>query len=373
MSKMASYSRTYQQPIHSCYPENYAQAREQFLAEAQNADCLTTSWPLAEKGPNNGTLAIDVAIWGSSSAAQWLIITSGLHGTEGPFGSAVQCGFLQTLAGTEFKNTSVLFLHALNPFGFAWIRRANENNVDLNRNFLLPGEAYQGAHPLYHHVYRSFDPLRRQRIYENFYLVAGWLITRHSRAALQTSLPVGQYDYPKGLFYGGSGPSQTQLILQNQLRGIMPDARDVTHLDFHTGLGRWAEYRLLTDAAAGHEDVEWFRSWAIPNTVEPSSQARTAYVARGSIGPWMKHVAFPHAHYRYAGAEFGTYGQVRVLNSLVKELRAHYTFEPGHPYCLRAKRMVKETFVPRSPRWRATALQRGVDLCERCLRAIMKS
>ena len=27
------------------------------------------------------------------------------------------------------------FIHALNPFGFAWLRRVNEDNVDLNRNF----------------------------------------------------------------------------------------------------------------------------------------------------------------------------------------------------------------------------------------------
>ena len=27
-------------------------------------------------------------------------------------------------------------IHALNPFGFAHLRRANEDNVDLNRNFV---------------------------------------------------------------------------------------------------------------------------------------------------------------------------------------------------------------------------------------------
>ena len=27
-------------------------------------------------------------------------------------------------------------VHALNPVGFSWVRRVNEDNVDLNRNFV---------------------------------------------------------------------------------------------------------------------------------------------------------------------------------------------------------------------------------------------
>ena len=76
-------------------------------------------------------------------------ISSGIHGVEGFFGSAVQLAFLDSLPpnwqpppGTKF-----ILLHALNPFGFAWRRRFNEENVDLNRNFLLPEEAYSGAPP----------------------------------------------------------------------------------------------------------------------------------------------------------------------------------------------------------------------------------
>ena len=30
---------------------------------------------------------------------------------------------------------TLVFVHALNPYGFSWVRRVNEDNVDLNRNF----------------------------------------------------------------------------------------------------------------------------------------------------------------------------------------------------------------------------------------------
>ena len=33
-------------------------------------------------------------------------------------------------------------MHAINPYGFAWTRRVNEDNVDLNRNFVDHDKAY---------------------------------------------------------------------------------------------------------------------------------------------------------------------------------------------------------------------------------------
>src|SRR5450432_3474240 len=140
--------------VSSLFPADYQQAREEFLAAADLAGCQTSSWPIKAPGCRQEALAIDVARWGTASTTHWLLITSGIHGTEGPFGSAVQLGFLRVLAERNQHNVGVLFLHAMNPFGYSWTRRANENNVDLNRNFLLPGEEFRGAHPLFHYVYQ---------------------------------------------------------------------------------------------------------------------------------------------------------------------------------------------------------------------------
>ena len=40
---------------------------------------------------------------------------------------------------------ALVLVHVLNPYGMAWLRRTNENNVDLNRNFLLDGGAYASS------------------------------------------------------------------------------------------------------------------------------------------------------------------------------------------------------------------------------------
>ena len=37
----------------------------------------------------------------------------------------------------------------MNPWGMAWLRRENESNVDLNRNFSPLNEEYIGCHEHY--------------------------------------------------------------------------------------------------------------------------------------------------------------------------------------------------------------------------------
>lgn len=64
-----------------------------------------------------------------------------MHGPESYAGSAIQSHilshFLQKNEGfNESTQPTIVFIHALNPYGFATNRRANEDNIDINRNLL---------------------------------------------------------------------------------------------------------------------------------------------------------------------------------------------------------------------------------------------
>ncbi len=66
-----------------------------------------------------------------------LFLASGTHGVEGLCGSGIQHFLLRDgVAARVPDDVALVLLHAVNPFGFAWLRRVNEDNVDLNRNFL---------------------------------------------------------------------------------------------------------------------------------------------------------------------------------------------------------------------------------------------
>lgn len=68
-----------------------------------------------------------------------LFHSSGVHGVEGYAGSAVQNKILDFFLETPNMikdDVAIVIIHVVNPYGMSWWRRWNENNVDLNRNFL---------------------------------------------------------------------------------------------------------------------------------------------------------------------------------------------------------------------------------------------
>ena len=99
-------------------------------------------------------LYIDVVWIGRSDCDKLYMSTSGIHGVEGFAGSAIQFSILDNLNNLPDK-TALAFIHILNPWGMSWLRRENELNVDLNRNFLKQDEEYSGSHP----HYSKLDPL----------------------------------------------------------------------------------------------------------------------------------------------------------------------------------------------------------------------
>ena len=114
----------------------YETARRDVLAAATRAGAEVTSFPHPESGREGEELAIDVIEVGPDDAGSVVVIVSGTHGVEGYAGSALQHWWLDERSATMPEGVRVVIVHALNPVGFSWVRRVNEDNVDLNRNFV---------------------------------------------------------------------------------------------------------------------------------------------------------------------------------------------------------------------------------------------
>ena len=71
---------------------------------------------------------------------------SGTHGPESYTGSAIQLSWLQQQEKFISSSLAVLNIHGVNPYGWAFCSRTNENNVDLNRNFVDFGYVIE-SHP----------------------------------------------------------------------------------------------------------------------------------------------------------------------------------------------------------------------------------
>ncbi len=351
------------------FSPDYRTARDRFRAAAAARGAAAEAWPTPALGPDGRPLdlTIDAAILGSERPRQAVLVTGGLHGVEGFFGSAVQLALLEdALRGwSPPANTAVVVLHALCPFGFDQVRRANEDGIDLNRNFLRPGEEYSGSPPLYADLDPLLNPSRPPRRGDLF-LPRLWLtgLVRGQRKVRQ-AIAGGQYEFPKGLFFGGRGPSATHRLLAEHLPRWLGAAERIVHLDFHTGLGRWGTYKLLVPHAEAAPHFRWWRERFGPE-VEAAATGPTAYHSRGGLDEWLE-ARFAGRECYSACAEFGTYGPLTVLSAVRAENQAHYWGQADPETVQAAKRRLCEVFAPASPSWRRQVVRQGVELVRRAI------
>ena len=347
----------------AAFSPDYATARSRFRNAAAAAGARLESHPISAPGPDGVELSIDVATWGGPERRRAVVVSSGLHGVEGLLGSAVQTALLEgRFRGDKLPpDARLVMLHGLNPFGFAWRRRVNEDNVDLNRNFLLPGEPYAGAPPHYRELDGLLNPPSPPGGCDPLRFKAALAELRLGRGVLRQTLPVGQYEFPKGLFFGGHGPSQTQRIVAENFPCWLAGAEEVLHVDFHTGLGPWAGYVVWPSGPANSPQALRLRQRLGGNALGHF------YPARGAWGAWCE-ARFADRGYRFATVEFGTYSQFRVGAALRAENRAHFWCPPGDPRLDRARAKLVEAFAPSDSRWRDSALRQGLALFDRAVR-----
>lgn len=354
----------------SFYSDDYFTARRRLLKASAQLGLEHFELEIHAPSPNGERLTIDITVAGDPKPKSAIVLSSGVHGVEGQFGSAVQLATLRQFVSRwrPPAGAAIVFLHAVNPFGFAWRRRFNEDNVDLNRNFLLAEEEFSGSPPLSGVFRRALRPARRVRRFGFWTARMALLALRHGVQSFWETLPVGQYDYPDWLFWGGGGPTPSSKALEHFLPTLLDEAKEVVHLDYHTGLGRWANCELLVSESEGTDNCEWWLAHFGAEMVKKLKSFTRAYEVRGGFGPWLR-ALFPGCSYRYSTAEFGTYSPMRVIGALADEL--HWHSELGNEEPAHASRMrLSEAFVPRSRSWRTKSLHTGVALVEQSARIL---
>ena len=151
--------------------------------------------------------------------------------------------------------------------------------------------------------------------------------------------------------------------MADQLPRWFESADRIVHIDFHTGLGPWATYKMITarrdDDPATSALHRWFGA-----AVEAASTGPTAYDNRGGIDEWLEGRAAGRECYSLC-AEFGTYGPMAVLSALRAENQAHHW--GGSP--IESKARLREVFAPASPEWRRTVVRQGVEIVRQAIDA----
>ncbi len=303
-------------PIPDAFSPSYAKARVKFLEAAATDGLRIESFNHPLPGRDGEQLAMDVALDGSPDAERLLIVSSACHGVEGYCGSGVQVFALhddEWRAKARDAGVAVLYIHALNPYGFSHVRRVTQENVDLNRNFhdftqpLPVNVAYRDVHDLLFPASWPPDDTNRAAV-QNY-------IESKGLGAWQAAISSGQYEYPSGLFFGGTAPTWSHQTLRQVLAKYASHASDIAWIDIHTGLG---PNGVGEPIYAGNDDADTVaraRRWWGEHVTSIYDGSSSSPLLRGLM--WNAiYDAAPKARYTGIAMEYGTEPVAEVMDAL---------------------------------------------------------
>ncbi len=342
----------------ACFSPDFSTARARFRSAVVAGNGRLDTLPLTHKGPRGEELAIDIGWFGACRPRRVFVHSSGVHGVEGYAGSAIQLQWLERGMPALHDGDAILLVHMLNPYGAAWLRRVNENNVDLNRNFRVNDEHEPESDGDYATLDSILNP-RSPPTADGFYARAAWLVSRHGMARLRQTIVSGQKVNPRGLFYAGRTPEAGPAAYECYLKSHLGEAVRIVAIDVHTGLGRYGRDALMVDASMGSAQAKDNMRRCFGARLQWSDGPDSAYRARGTQQELYERL-FPRADVHFATQEFGTLHGVRVLAALRAENRWHH-YGNGtldHP----AKRRLLDVFSPPDEKWRRQVLCRGDEV-----------
>lgn len=359
--------------MNACFSESYAEAREKFLGAAREVGAVVSSFALGIRGPDGGELAADVAWLGAAEAPRVLTTISGVHGVEGFFGSATQVEWLRRAKGTPLpKDTAVLHVHAINPYGFAYLRRTNEENIDINRNWINFDRALP-ENALYEELSGDLCPAdwSAETQATTGSRLNAW-IGRHGFAAFQQAVSGGQWLHSQGLFFGGVAPSWSRKTLTHIIESNLKSAARVCVIDFHTGLGPYGYAEPIIGRSLADPAFERTRAWI-------GAAAKSLY-GDGSVSAEIKGdslsvlpTLLPHAVVDVIALECG----IRPINEVALALRAdawlHAHGNLSSPVAKSIKSTIRAAFHSDDLLWQGMALGQGLAACQAALAGMVST
>jgi hypothetical protein len=347
----------------SPYSTTYAEARAQFIEAARAANAILGKHELSQLGPAGEELATDTAWVGPTTANRVLVTTSATHGVEGLFGSATQVEWLRRTIGEKLPpDVAALHIHAINPYGFAWLRRTNEDNVDINRNW-IDFEAPLPSNRLYEELSNDLCPTDWSESTQGQTLqrLMAW-IEAHKFAKFKKGVTEGQHTHPHGLFFSGLAPSWSRNTLTRILRTLLSNANRVCVIDFHTGLGPYGYVEPIIGQPRSDPAFDRTRTWI-------GASARSLF-GDGSVSAEIKGDCMsilpsllPRAVVDCVALECGVRPEFEVLHALRADAWLHAHGDPRSAQGKHISDTLKGVFHSDDLLWQGMALGQGLAAC----------
>ncbi len=353
------------------YPTHYEESRNHFLNLADNFKSISGVKVYNQRVPSKSTepLFIDALYLPQQSEPKTnlVIVTSGIHGVEAFTGAAIQARFLtKTLKQEWLKNSGFLIVHAVNPYGFKYQRRVDEENVDLNRNVGADEELF----------HRVSDPYREFETYLNpqqpastgfwsdtqLFLKSLVKLVTHGKKTITQIAVGGQYQNPEGIYYGGDKVQPNAHLLHYIFSNAGQAYSNILHIDLHTGYGERGRLHFFSHPKAaqlpGFDKI--FKNFSIDSGTDQDFYETSGSFERLTLKVFHdKKIVIPMTF------EFGTMDSQTIMGGFYSLRNMIYENQGVHQGYktktdkVRVKENFMEMFNPSDSKWRAKVLDEG--------------
>lgn len=321
-------------------------------------------------GPDGETLNLGVGLVGPAGASRKLLVISGTHGIEGYAGAAIQSAWLHGDGpGRLPDDTAVVMVHVLNPWGMAWNRRENEDNIDIFRN-LLYCDTHSETDPLFDIVDDALDLEHwNTRDPEAIKKKTRELAERYGIDCLTTAIRRGQHHRPKAMTYHGNGPAWSKQTLDIIVDEYLQGARNIAVIDIHTGFGDYGDGIMITYDPVGSEKHNRIRNWFPEEIYTPGEDADTPTHSAVLPFEWIES-RIEGAAVTSGNLEFGTFPPASIGQTFNAN---HHYHMFGDPLCEEAKEWVeryRRFCYPEEDDWKERVLRNGLAVMDRAIKGL---
>lgn len=321
----------------------------------------------------------------SNESKNLIILTTGVHGIEGYIGAVMLDVFFEEIYPTlNTENTGVLIVANVNPYGMKYMRRYNENNVDLNRNFIENWDDFdRSSNKDYPKVVSFLQP--EGKMGNAFFHEVGFYLSLAKEAVLtgadtiSDALLTGQYEYPKGVYYGGNGDEKSTAYL----KGVFAECLDgsyenIIHIDIHSGYG--PRYNMVIFNSVQDPTTEEEAKAAFGYDYIIATDSEEFYETFGDTTDFFYRLARSKGSDKelYSTCfEFGTIGDgfldsIISLKFTVDENRQHWYPTENEITSEMVRQNYLELFYPTEVKWREKTVQDFKDALNGVLDAKLK-
>lgn len=322
-----------------------------------------------ESGPNGEELNVGVCRIGPTRSTKCFLIISGTHGIEGYGGAGIQIGLLERYS--DFKlpdDTSIVLVHLINPWGTAWNRRENENNMDVFRNFLYHDDPIE-PDPLFDIIDDTYDwpnwektsPEKKKEKEEK-------LIKKYGLERLIAAVRQGQHHRSKAMTYHGNKASWSKITLDTIIVRFLNGSRKIAVMDIHTGFGKYGEGIVMSYEPIDSSKYQRVLGWMKGDLYTPGVDAD---IPSHSKNPYsFVEDLIPHSECVAQILEFGTYDPAMSRDIFPDNHYIHNYGDPLSDWGCEVAEKYRKFLYPEEDDWKTGVWKYGKQIIQMTLEGI---